>query len=144
MPRARPSPEFETRVLELCLAGWTRERIAEHLGSTPDTVKHVLARARRAGTERICTRPGCGQRHNRDHSWCLDCQRISQAQRRAGTYVGQGRPVDRDCSVPPAPPPGFTKRDLHAGKPYDSSYTRDDDWLDGDRPGHFEAGHRAM
>jgi hypothetical protein len=56
----------------------------------------------------------------------------------------QGRRESQDCSHAPPPPPGFVKRDLHAGRPYDSAYTRDDEWLDGDRPGHFEARQRSM
>jgi hypothetical protein len=89
MPRPRPSPEFEAQVIALTAEGWTKRRIAHHLGTRIDVVGHTL---RRAGI-----RKREAERKTRVRSW--------------------HRP-EPACSKAPPPPPGFRESDLYTGRPY--------------------------
>lgn len=75
-----------------------------------------------------CGKP-CGRGSARLATYCRNC--IYEFKRE------QGRRESQACSVPPAPPPGYSESDQRTAIPYGSSHAQDSAWADGTRPAGF-------
>jgi len=55
-----PNPERHQQIIDFAAQGWTRHKIADHLGITPEWVRAVLAQYGFVVSLRILKCPGCG------------------------------------------------------------------------------------